>query len=315
MLRFHPGFGTGRRMRAAIWNRFRGNTLDTKLKRDVQIKVFQTKVFQINISRWIWLLILIAPIRSNAVTADDYLDQIHLQPRLNERVNPGLAFHDSSGRWVQLGDYLNGRPLIMALAYYNCPNLCGLVLEGLVKGLRELDFTAGREFEIVIVSIDPRETPAQAKAAKSAYLARYDRSGTEHGWHFLTADDNASRQLAESVGFNYAYDPGVGQYAHPAALVLLTGEGRVARYLTGVEYAARDLRLGLLEASQGRIGSPMDQVLLRCYGYDLVTGAYSPRIIETLQYAGSLTVAALIGIICWLLCHESDKRDALRKRE
>ena len=215
---------------------------------------------------------------------------------------------------MQLKDYLNGRPLIMALTYYNCPNLCGLVLEGLVMGLRELDFTAGREFEIVIVSIDPRETPTQAEAVKNTYLARYNRFGAENGWHFLTANDSASRQLAESIGFSYAYDPELGQYAHPANTVLLTGEGRIAHYLAGVNYAARDLRLGLLEASQGRIGSLVDQLLLRCHGYNPVTGAYSPRIIETLQYAGSLTIAALVGIIFWLLCHESDKRDALRKK-
>ncbi|MFQ5723504.1 MAG: SCO family protein [Terriglobia bacterium] len=231
-----------------------------------------------------------APVRGQNLSR---LGQIGLEQRLNHPLPLELEFRDEAGQTVQLGDYFGERPVVLALVYYRCPQLCPMVLNGMVKSFRTLSFEAGREFEVVTVSIDPAETPQVAAEKKRLLLKQYDRPGTEGGWHLLTGEEAAIQRLAEAVGFRYFYDPNTKLYAHAAGVMLATPEGRLARYFYGIEYSGRDLRLGLVEASQNRIGSVVDQVLLYCYHYDPTTGKYGLVIMNTLRVAGLATVLAL----------------------
>ena len=223
---------------------------------------------------------------------------IGFDQRLDEAVPLGLTFRDESGKSVELGDYFNGKPVILALVYYQCPMLCNQVLNGLAGGLKALPFDAGREFEVVVVSINPRETSALAAAKKESYARDYWRAGAASGWHFLTGDPKPIDSLSKAVGFRFAYDPMLNQYAHASGVIVLTPKGRVARYFYGVEYAPRDLRFGLIEAAEERIGTPVDQVLLLCYQYDPKTGKYSAAVMKSLRLGGGVTV---IGVAALLL--------------
>jgi protein SCO1/2 len=209
---------------------------------------------------------------------------------MGAQVPVDLPFEDESGQSVTLRQYL-GKPVILALVYYQCPSLCNMVLNGVLRSVKNLNMTAGDEFDIVAVSFDPRETPEMAAAKKASYVKGYGRSG--QGWHFLTGAQASSKTLAESVGFHYAFDPVTNQYAHGSAIILLTPEGKVTRYFYGIDYPARDLRFGLEEASNRRIGSPVDAVLLYCYHYDPANGKYGLVIMNALCIAGLATVAAL----------------------
>ncbi|MEE8201063.1 MAG: SCO family protein [Candidatus Acidoferrales bacterium] len=231
-----------------------------------------------------------APVRGQNLSR---LGQIGLEQRLNHPLPLELEFRDEAGRTVRLGDYFGERPVVLALVYYRCPQLCPMVLTGMVKSLRTLSFEAGQEFEVVTVSIDPSETPEIAAEKKRLLLRQYDRPGTEAGWHLLTGEEAAIQRLAEAVGFRYFYDPNTKLYAHAAGLMLATPEGRLARYFYGIEHSGRDLRLGLVEASQNQIGSVVDQVLLYCYHYDPTTGKYGLVIMNILRVAGLATVLAL----------------------
>jgi protein SCO1/2 len=228
----------------------------------------------------------------NAQHAPELLQQVRFTQRLHERIPLDIALRDEQGKAVQLGDYFDTRPVILTLAYYTCPNLCPLVLSGLVSTLRTLSFTAGKEFTVLTVSIDPGETPEQAAAQKTQYLQRYGREAG-HGWHFLTGDAEAIRRLTEAVGFGYTYDTAQEQFVHASGLTVLTPAGVLARYFYGLEFAPRDLRLGLIEAAEHRIGSPIDQLLLYCYHYDPQTGQYSLVIMQVLRLAGIVTVLGL----------------------
>jgi protein SCO1/2 len=188
--------------------------------------------------------------------------------------------------------------------------LCTLILNGLLRSLRALSFTAGREFIVLTVSFDPREGPELAAAKKRAYVRSYGRSEAERGWHFLTGEETAIRRLTEAVGFRYAFDAETGQFAHASGIMVLTPQGRVARYFYGIEYAPRDLRLGLVEAAQGKIGSPVDQLLLYCYHYDPKTGRYSMLIMNVLRLAGAATVLALGGFMLAMFRRERRKKRA-----
>ncbi|MEE9561534.1 MAG: SCO family protein, partial [Thermoanaerobaculia bacterium] len=203
------------------------------------------------------------------------------------------VFADERGERVTLGDYFGDRPVIMALVYYECPMLCTMVLNGLTSTLRVLEFDPGREFEVVVVSFDTREIPADASSTRATYLARYDRPGTEDGWHFLTGDEESVQRLTQSLGFRYVWDPESNQFAHAAGIVALTPEGQIARYFYGIEYAPRDVRLGLVEAADNQIGSLVDQILLYCFHYDPVVGKYSAVTMNIVRIAGAATVLAL----------------------
>jgi protein SCO1 len=217
---------------------------------------------------------------------------IGFDQRLDEQVPLDLSFRDESGKTVRLGDYFNRKPVILALVYYQCPMLCGQELNGLAGGLKALSFVAGKEFEVVVVSFNPRETWELAAAKKESY----ERAGAV-GWHFLTGDPKPIDALTRAVGFRYAYDSMLNQYAHASGVVILTPKGRVARYFYGVEYAPRDLRFGLIEAAEERIGTPVDQVLLLCYQYDPKTGKYSAAVMKSLRLGGVVTVIGVVALL------------------
>jgi protein SCO1 len=223
------------------------------------------------------------------------LDKVGFDQRLNAQVPLDLPFHDEAGATVRLGDYFGQKPVVMVLAYYQCPNLCTLALTQLVETLRKLAFDVGDQFNVVTVSIDPTETPALATAKKASYLKRYGRPGGAAGWHFLTGEQASIQQLAQAIGFRYAYDAEQHQYAHPTGSIVLTPQGRISRYFYGIEYSSTDMRLGLVEASADKIGSPVDLVLLRCYHYDPQTGKYDLVIMDVVRLAALATVV-LVGM-------------------
>jgi protein SCO1/2 len=224
------------------------------------------------------------------------LGQVSIDQRLDGRLPLDLIFYAEDGRPVRLRDFFGRTPVILSLNYFACPRLCPLVLEGLLRGLKPLSLELGRDFAVVTVSIDPGETPAQAAAAKEKYLSAYGGAARD-GWHFLIGDPEAIDKLARSVGFRYAYDAGFDQFAHAAAIVVATPDGRISRYLYGVEYAPRDLRLALVESSEGRIGGLVDRVLLYCYRYDPAAGKYSALILNSVRAGGALTVLALAAFL------------------
>lgn len=218
------------------------------------------------------------------------LKSVGIEQHLDEQVPLDLAFRDETGKSVRLKDYFAGKPVILNLVYYQCPMLCGEVLAGLESALRVLKFDVGKEFDILTVSFDPRETPEMATKKKAELLQRYGRAGAENGWHFLTGPQDSIDALTKAAGFQYQYDPRTGQFAHATAIVILTPEGKIAQYYYGVEYAPKDLRLGLIQASQNKIGSLTDQVLLYCYHYDPATGKYGAVITRVLQLSAGATV-------------------------
>lgn len=242
-----------------------------------------------------------------SATARVAVEDVGFDQRLNETVPLDLVFQDEQNQRVRLGRYVDAKPVILVLAYYRCPNLCGLVLDGLAESLEKLPFRAGETFEVIAVSIAPEETPEIAAAKKTELGARYPDADVE-SWHFLTGDEAAIRGLARAIGFRYAYDPEIEQYAHAAGVTLLTGEGRIARYIFGVRFPPHDLRLGLVEAAAGRIGSPLDQLWLLCYGYDPSTGRYSLLIMNVIRLAGAATVFLLGAYLGLLVFREKRKR-------
>ncbi len=234
------------------------------------------------------------------------LVDIELVQRLDEPLPLDLPFRDEAGRNVVLGDYFGERPVILALVYYDCPMLCTLVLNGLQTCLDVVSFAAGSEYEVVVVSIDPTETPQLAARKKDAYLADHKRPGDAEGWHFLTGEQASIDALAEAVGFKYVYDPDSDQYAHASGIMVATPAGKLARYFYGVEYSARDVSFALMEASENRIGSLTDQLLLFCYQYDPETGTYGAAIFFIMRVAAVLTLVALGGGI--LLMRRRERR-------
>jgi protein SCO1/2 len=225
------------------------------------------------------------------------LRDIGFDQRLGETVPLDVVLKDEAGRPVRLGDYFRGRPVALSLVYYECPMLCTVTLNGLTGALSALSFEPGREFEMVTVSFDSREGPALAAAKKAVYLKRYGRPGAEGGWHFLTGDRDALQALTRAVGFRYAWDEATGQFAHPSGLVVLMPDGRIARYLYGVEHTPRDLRLAIVEASERKVGTAADQAVLYCYRYDPMTGKYGLVVMRLVRAAGVATVLGLGGFI------------------
>lgn len=239
------------------------------------------------------------------------LDQVGLDQRLNSQVPLDLAFVDENGQAVQLQQYFGAKPVILMLVYYQCPMLCTQVLNGFTGAMNGIvRFNIGREFNVVTVSIDPRDTAQDALAAKKRYLQRYRRPEAEQGWHFLTGKKDQIDALAQAVGFRYAWDPEIKQYAHASGIMLLTPQGRVAQYYYGIEYAPRDIQLGLIEASKGKIGNVVDQVLLYCYHYDPRQGRYGAAIFNVLRLSALITVLALGGFMLMMF-----RRDSLAARE
>jgi protein SCO1/2 len=232
------------------------------------------------------------------------LRAIGFDQNIDQRVPLDTVFRDESGATVRLGDYFGRRPVVLVFAYFDCPMLCTQVINGLASALGVLSLVPGKDFEIVTVSFNPADTPASATAKKAIYLERYKQPGAAASWHFLTGDPPSIERLTKAAGFRYAWDADTKQFAHPSGIIVLTPDGRLARYLFGIEYGPRDLRFGIVDASAGKVGTPVDALLLYCYHYDPMTGRYGVVIMRVIRLAGATTVLALVAFILAMLRRE-----------
>jgi protein SCO1/2 len=228
------------------------------------------------------------------------LKDVTFEQRLNTMLPLDARFRDETGRDVRLGDYFGRRPVVLAFVYYSCPMLCTQVLNGVSSAAKALPFTVGREFDVVYVSFDPRDTPQTADAKKRTQLDDYHQASTAAGWHYLTGDEASIRRVTMAAGFSYRWDETSGQYAHVSGLLVATPDGRLSRYFYGVEYSPKELRMAIVESSEGRIGSLVDQLLLYCYHYDPATGRYGAIAMNVVRLGGAVTVLLLGGLI-WLM--------------
>jgi protein SCO1/2 len=235
-----------------------------------------------------------------ANTRPPRLENVGIEQHLDAQVPPDLTFRDETAKAVKLGDYFGRKPLILNLVYYNCNMLCGEALAGLSSAMRLVKFDVGNEFDVITVSFDPRETPEMAAGKKKDYVGRYGRANAAAGWHFLTGQPESINTLTKLVGFQYQYDPRSNQYAHATAIMVLTPQGRISRYFYGVDFPPKDLRMGLVEASQGRIGNAVDAVLLYCYHYNPETGKYGAMVANILRLAAAATIL-IMGIFLFIL--------------
>jgi protein SCO1 len=244
------------------------------------------------------------------------LQNVGLDQKLDSQVPLDLRFRDEAGETVSLSSYIDGsKPVVISLVYYECPELCTEILNGMVMGFRQIPFEIGKDYTVVTVSINPGETPDLARGKKESYLRTFPQTGAAAGWHFLVGDTAQVKALAASVGYRYEYDAETGQYAHPSGIIIVTPHGRVARYLYGVEYPYKDLKFALTEASENRIGSPVDKILLLCYHYDPVTGKYGLAVMNILRAGGIVTLVALGGIILTLVRREKKKAGKARPEQ
>jgi protein SCO1/2 len=240
--------------------------------------------------------------------------QASIAQKLNTQIPLDLQFRDERGRVVRLKEYFGkGRPVLLNFVYFRCPLLCPTVLEGTAQSLTHLKFSIGKEFDVLTVSIDPRDSAQMAREKKDRYVRHYGRLDAASGWHFLTAHETAIRKLTEAVGFQFTYDSRTDQFAHGAALLVLTPDGRTSRYFYGFEYKPRDLRMAIVEASEGRIGTPIDQFLLLCFHYDPVKGKYSRNAMMFARAGGVFTLLGLGGFIGMLI--RKERRGSLQDSE
>jgi len=238
------------------------------------------------------------------------LQGVGIEQKLDRQIPLNLKFRDEAGREVLLSTFFrSSKPVILALVYYRCPMLCTQILNGLEGSLKAVSFNPGRDFEVVSVSFDPKDTVELASTKRQAILKRYNRPNTANGWHFLTGDEANIQSLADAVGFHYKYDQKSDQFAHASGIMILTPEGRLSRYFYGVEYAPRDVRLGLVEASQNKIGTPVDQILLFCFHYDPATGKYGAVAMNLVRFAGAGFV--LIGGAWLLIAFRRERRNGI----
>jgi protein SCO1 len=235
-----------------------------------------------------------------ANTRPPRLENVGIEQHLDAQVPPDLTFTDDTGKAVKLGDYFGRKPLILNLVYFNCTMLCGEELAGLASAMRLIKFDVGNEFDVITVSFDPRETPAMAAEKKKDYVGRYGRANATTGWHFLTGQAESINALTKAVGFQYQYDPRSNQFAHATAIMVLTPQGHISRYFYGVDFPPKDLRMGLVEASQNKIGNAVDAVLLYCYHYDPETGKYGAVIGNILRLGAAVTILLIGGLILTL---------------
>jgi protein SCO1/2 len=236
------------------------------------------------------------------------VEAIGIDQKLDEQLPLDLKFTDEQGQEVLLQQYFGNKPVILVLAYYECPMLCTQVLNGLLRGLRPLSFDVGGEFNVVTVSFDPGETAALAAAKKNEYVKRYGREGAAEGWHFLTGAQDQIDQLTQAVGFRYEYDAETDNYIHASGVVILTPKGKLARYFYGVEFSPKDLRFGLIEATNEQIGNPVDQLLLLCFQYDPQSGKYNLVIMNTLRVAGFATLAVMGSFVFVMVRRDHRKK-------
>jgi protein SCO1/2 len=236
------------------------------------------------------------------------LRDVDFNPQLNAALPLDLPFRDETGRAVQLREYFHGKPVVLAFVYYGCPMLCNQIRISVVGVLKMIAFSAGKEYDVVFVSFDPRETPAMAAAKKKETLERYARPESAAGWHFLTGDQPSIAALTRAANFRYTFDAQKNLFAHASGVLVLTPEGRISRYFFGIDYPPRDMRLGLVEASAGKIGTPIDRVLLFCYEYDPASGRYSTVILRLVRAGGILMVLMIVAGILIFRRRESHAR-------
>jgi protein SCO1 len=237
------------------------------------------------------------------------LSKVGITQNLNARIPPDLVFRDETGKPVRIGDFFGRKPIVLSLVYFDCPALCTEVLNGELRTMKAISLDLGKDFDAVTVSFEPKDSPALARAKRDVYAGQYGRPDAADHWHFLTGEQQSIDALTNVVGFHYAYDSSIRQYAHAAAILVLTPDGRIDRYFYGVIYPARDLRLGLVEASEGKIGTLTDHALLYCYQYDPMTGKYGVVVMNVLRAAGGLTVL-LLGIFMTLMFLRERRRPA-----
>lgn len=227
----------------------------------------------------------------------ELLKQVAFEQKLNTQLPLDLLFRDETGREVKLREYFTDKPVVLVPVYYECPMLCNLTMSSLVKTLKTLPLNPGRDYRVVMLSFDPKEKWELAAEKKKAYLKRFDREGTETGWTFLTGDEANIKALTESMGFRYAYDPTIEQYAHAAGFVVTTPEGRLSRYLFGIEYRARDIRMAVIESAKGKIGDTVGQLLLMCFHFDPASGKYTMGVLTAIRIGAVLTLSVLGGFL------------------
>jgi protein SCO1/2 len=254
-------------------------------------------------------LIGVAALSANAqqATTLPILSKVGIKQNLNGQIPPDLMFRDEAGMSVRIGDFFGQKPIVLSLVYFDCPALCTEVLNGELRTMKAISLDLGKDFEAVTVSFEPKDTPALAKAKRDVYAGQYGRPGAADHWHFLTGEQQSIDALTNAAGFQYAYDSSIRQYAHAAAILVLTPDGRIDRYFYGVIYPARDVRLGLVEASEGKIGTLTDHALLYCYQYDPMTGKYGVVVMNVLRAAGGLTVL-ILGIFMTMMFLRERKR-------
>ena len=250
------------------------------------------------------VMVLAAVARAHDNNKPAALRDVAFEQKLDQQLPLDLTFRDSGGQTVRLREYFGRKPVLLNFVYYRCRDLCPLLSDGLVRALRPLSFDIGKEFDVVTVSFDPSDTAEAAARAKDEYLKKYRRSGAGDGWHVLIGSPRAISQLAGAAGFRYTYDDKKNEFAHATGIVVVTPQGKISRYYYGIEFSPRDLRLGLIEAAAGKIGSPIDQLLLFCYHYDPLTGRYTMIITRMLRVAAGATVLALAGLIVFMLRRE-----------
>ncbi|HEY5895372.1 MAG TPA: SCO family protein [Chthoniobacterales bacterium] len=242
------------------------------------------------------LAILVAAI--SQPTATEFQQRVGFDQKLGDPLPLNQGFYDETGRVVRLGEFFHGKPVIVVPAYYGCPNLCTLVLNGLLLSARDLRKSAGTDYDIIVVSIDPRETASIAHEKQQSYVRRYGRAGASAGWHLLTGGRDSISAFTRSIGFRYFYDQSSDQFAHPSGIVVVTPDGKISQYLLGIDYPPKGLDAALEKASENRVGSVVRNLLLLCFHYDPATGKYSLAIARVLQFAGVLTVVGL-AVFVW----------------
>ena len=233
------------------------------------------------------------PANAQQISTPAILSKVGITQNLNAQIPAALVFRDETGKPVRIGDFFGKKPIVLSLVYFDCPALCTEVLNGELRTMKAISLDLGKDFEALTISFEPKDTPALARAKRDVYIGQYGRPEAADHWHFLTGEQQSIDALTNVAGFQYAYDSSIRQYAHAAAILVLTPDGRIDRYFYGVQYAARDVRLGLVEASQGKIGTLTDHALLYCYQYDPMTGKYGVMVMNVLRAAGGLTVLVL----------------------
>jgi protein SCO1/2 len=235
------------------------------------------------------------------------LKDVTIEQKLNSQLPLDAAFRDENGETVQLGRYFGKRPVVLALVYYECPMLCTQILNGMVRAAKVMSFTPGKDYDVVAISFDARETPKQAALKKKVYMKDYGHPETAAGWHFLTGDLDSIKRVTDAVGFRYKWDVYTATFAHASAIYVLTPEGKLSKYFYGIEYSPKDMRLGLVQASHNKIGSAVDQILLFCYHFDPTTAKYTMVALDILRAAGAATVLALGGFVFIMLRKDRQK--------